>query len=63
MTKPGDEDAVHTGDNSRPQRTYPHSTGDRNVMRDHGVEDRGYTDGVQRQPNVDRPREKKQPRR
>lgn len=52
-----------TGDNSRPRRPYPHSTGDRSVMRDHGVEDRNYEGGVQREPNVDRPRDTGNPDR
>ena len=62
-TKAGGKDPMQAGDNTRPKRTYPHSTGDRNIMRDHGVEDRDYEGGVQRQPNVDRPRDGSAPKR
>lgn len=54
-TERNDKRDAPPGDNTRPGRTYPHSTGDRSVMRDHTVEDRDYEGGVQRQPNVDRP--------
>ena len=54
-TDRNDKGTTPTGANTRSGRTYPHSTGDRSVMRDHQVEDRDYDGGVQRQPNVDRP--------
>lgn len=58
-----DNNAPRTGENTRRGRTYPHSTGDRSVMRDHGVEKRDYEGGVQRQPNLDRPGAGEQPGR